>query len=315
MKTLLSITLVALHGVMGGSLLTNSNKAKMAERETILYSSSSNDLPPVSTWDHDPLFLQADSSVVILSNQKQSEGKHKKQQSCPIGIPFEFESDLFKGQALIRIRNLENSHDVTSDKEYFRGRKRKNQVIIQGKFKEEIEYTDVITGSEYKNGFSTQPPVIFQKLLGKVLRRVSPSTDIKLCGDKPKVLMNIGEGAQTISVNNDGEQPDIRSVVNMQEKGFADSSKERKGFFSSLHRRSHNISSEPMVYDTQKVYTFETYDDQMDYINYRMELTSFIKLDMVNKLDRQPFQVMARTKTDGRYLWLFTMYHSRHYNN
>jgi len=215
MKTLLSITLVALHGVMGGSLLTNSNKAKMAERETILYSSSSNDLPPVSTWDHDPLFLQADSSVVILSNQKQSEGKHKKQQSCPIGIPFEFESDLFKGQALIRIRNLENSHDVTSDKEYFRGRKRKNQVIIQGKFKEEIEYTDVITGSEYKNGFSTQPPVIFQKLLGKVLRRVSPSTDIKLCGDKPKVLMNIGEGAQTISVNNDGEQPDIRSVVNM----------------------------------------------------------------------------------------------------
>ena len=75
------------------------------------------------------------------------------------------------------------------------------------------------------------------------------------------------------------------------------------------------MSSESMTYDTDKVYTFEIYDDIMDYVSYNMHLAPFLKFDMVKTLGKQPFQVMARTKTDGRYLWLFTMYHSGHTTN
>ena len=58
-----------------------------------IYSSSSNQLPPVSTWEHDPIFVQAESPVVLSGRKPAKEGEAV---SCPIGIPFEFESDLFK---------------------------------------------------------------------------------------------------------------------------------------------------------------------------------------------------------------------------
>ena len=61
-----------------------------------IYSSPSNKLPPISTWEHAPLFLQADPSVVTLSGQNKWIGQHNSSLSCPIGIPFQFESDLFK---------------------------------------------------------------------------------------------------------------------------------------------------------------------------------------------------------------------------
>ena len=58
-----------------------------------IYSSSSNQhqLPPVSTWKHAPMFFHADPNVVTLPDQTKCTG-----QQCPIGIPFEFETDLFK---------------------------------------------------------------------------------------------------------------------------------------------------------------------------------------------------------------------------
>lgn len=268
-------------------------------------SPSSNRIPHVSTWKHNPLFLQADPSVVVLQkNSSQS-------LSCPIGAPFQFESDLFQGQAMIRIRGLQKSNDVASDAKYFQGRKRKNQIIIQGKFKEEIKCRDVVIGTEFQERFSTQPPMFLHNLVLKLLRRIAPSLEMSLYGDKPKVLACIAEASQVISVDNDGEQPDIRSIIGIQEKGFAESPAKRKKLFTSLHEASTSVSSEPLVYDTNKVYTFEMYDDLVDYTTYNIQVAPFLRFDMVNKLDKQPFQVMARTKTDGRYLWLFNIRHVR----
>jgi len=285
----------------------NNSKIKKSQVRTDAKATSPSDqIPPISKWEHKPLFFEADSSVVVL----QKNFSHKL--SCPIGTPFEFESDLFKGQAMVRIRGLQNSTDLISDNKYFQGRKRKNQIIIQGKFKEEIKCIDVITGTEFKEGFSTQPPMFLHNLVLKFLRRISPSLEMSLYGDKPKVLACIGEASQVICVDEDGEQPDIRSVTGMKEKGFADSPAKRKKLFSSLHERSRNISSsQPLVYDTNKVYTFEMYDDLVDYTTYNIQLAPFLSFDMVSKLDKQPFQVMARTKTDKKYLWLFNIRHMR----
>lgn len=282
----------------------NNNDEKENKTITKIYSSSSNQLPPASTWKHESMYFHADPSVVTLPDQNKCTG-----QECPIGIPFDFESDLFKGQAMIRVRDLKSSCDVNSDKKYFHGRKRKNQIIVQGKFKEEIKCVDAISGTEFKECFATQPPKFLETLLHKIFRRISPSLDISLCGDKPKVMVNLGEAAQTISVDDDGEQPDIRSIK-LQEKGFADSLSKRKKVFTSLHKTDSDV-----VYDTKRVYTIELYYDSFDYKTYYMILAPFLKFDMVKATGKQPFQVMARTKSDERYLWVFTMFHSGHCTN
>jgi len=60
----------------------------------------------------------------------------------PIGIPFDIETDLFVGKMLLRVKGLPNSNDPNGD-EYFKGRCRTYQHVIQGRFKEEISFTDL----------------------------------------------------------------------------------------------------------------------------------------------------------------------------
>jgi len=85
-------------------------------------------------WPHYPILLCDNTSTHILSSAK----------PLPIGVSFEFHSDLFIGQCLVRIRNINENDDG-----YFSGRKRLMQVIIQGKFKEELNVGDVLSGHEF----------------------------------------------------------------------------------------------------------------------------------------------------------------------
>ena len=60
----------------------------------------------------------------------------------PIGIPFDIETDLFIGKMLLRVKGLPNSNDPNGD-EYFNGRCRTYQHVIQGRFKEELSFSDL----------------------------------------------------------------------------------------------------------------------------------------------------------------------------
>ena len=60
----------------------------------------------------------------------------------PIGIPFEIETDLFVGKMLLRVKGLANSNDPKGD-DYFKGRCRTYQHVIQGRFKEDISFSDL----------------------------------------------------------------------------------------------------------------------------------------------------------------------------
>ena len=74
--------------------------------------------------------------------------------------PIEFETELFKGVAMIRI-NLENC-DFTlkssSDESYFSaGRKRKMQVCVQGRFKRPLRFDQVYSGQEFSRPLKNVP--------------------------------------------------------------------------------------------------------------------------------------------------------------
>ena len=73
-------------------------------------------VPRLSAWPHRPALLCDDKDGGPLS----------------VGTPFEFESELFKGTMLVRLKGVQ-SDDPRKDRMYFNGRQRRFQAIVQGR--------------------------------------------------------------------------------------------------------------------------------------------------------------------------------------
>jgi len=256
-------------------------------------------LPDPTLWQYRPLFIE---NKLINEKHKEERDIDQVPQSCPIGIPFDFETDLFKGKALIRMRGLESSEDIEGNKNYFHGRKRKSQTVIQGKFKDAMNYADVQIGREYELPLKQPPPYIINSMIKQILRRVSPAIEVELCGEKPKVLSTLAESAQILRKDVPGKEPDITSIDLKENNELGISSKKRKKYFTYPKKASNHI------FDTDHIYTFECYDDSMDYKEYTMNIV-IMNYDMANTLNGQPFQVMAKNKKLGKHLYLFNIMH------
>ncbi|KAL7547763.1 hypothetical protein ACHAWF_011041, partial [Thalassiosira exigua] len=76
---------------------------------------------------------------------------------CPIGVPFKISSDLFEGSCLLRVRGLQGDNPDPRDQNYFEGRKRLFQCIVQGRFKETLSASDVMTGQEFARPLKNIP--------------------------------------------------------------------------------------------------------------------------------------------------------------
>ena len=98
-------------------------------------------LPLVETWQHRPLLLC--SKPEASANFKTEHDYHLQ---CPIGVPFKFSSDIFEGKILVRLKGC---GDDPRDN-YFSGRKRLYQHVVQGRFKEEVRVSDVFAGYEVR---------------------------------------------------------------------------------------------------------------------------------------------------------------------
>lgn len=262
--------------------------------------SSSNDedvkLPPIESWPHRPIFLSADPNVNVYGLGPKS--------PCPIGVPFEFETSLFKGRALIRFRGLENSDDPTSDENYFSGRSRLAQFIIQGRFKKQMPVSDVITGAEFEKPLKVSPPPFINKIIQKVFRRVAPGVEFDLSSFRPRVLAPLAGAVQILSADSAGSEPSITLIDDFEERGFEMETHVRKKRFSDVRYASRHM------FDTETVYTFNSFDETINYADFHMDL-KFMNYDLTKTLDGQPFQVMAKSKSDELYLWRFDVYNER----
>ena len=273
-----------------------------------------NTLPSVTKWKYRPVFLKRDPDSHAENFKVDGVGE---EEAVPIGIPVAFESDLFEGKLLIRVRDLETSENVNADKEYFHGRKRLNQYVVQGKFKKEIHMRNVLFGGEYKDKLKMAPPAWFERIMLRVFRRINPGLFMKLTGDKPYVLGNILGGAQVVRADAPGKEPDITSPVleenneafqtylkNGKQK-FPTTKEARRKFFGN----SKNIE-ENMVFDTNSVYTFEQYDNLVDFEGNKLLILSH-KFDIETIMGKEPFQIMAKDTESGKHLWSFQFWHEK----
>mmetsp|Transcript_1307 Transcript_1307/g.2077 ORF Transcript_1307/g.2077 Transcript_1307/m.2077 type:complete len:335 (-) Transcript_1307:822-1826(-) len=253
-------------------------------------------LPPVESWPHRPIFLSAHPHVNVGGLELES--------PCPIGVPFEFETELFKGRALIRIRGLKNSDDPMSDDNYFSGRKRLSQFIIQGRFKKKMPVSDVQIGTEFEKPFKYAPPRFIDKIVQKALRRIAPGIEVDLASSRPRVLAPFAGTVQILSADPVGFEPSITVIDDIEERGFGMETEVRRKRFSDVRYASRHM------FDTETVYTFNSFDEIFDYADYHMDL-KIMNFDLTKAIGGQPFQIMAKAKSDGSYLWRFSVYNER----
>ena len=79
----------------------------------------------------------------------------------------EFETPLFQGCAVVWVAGL-----PSAPKGLFEGRRRKTSITIQGRFKRELAFDDVVTGQEFARPAQNLPA---KWLVETVLIRVEPA--------------------------------------------------------------------------------------------------------------------------------------------
>ncbi|KAL7578682.1 hypothetical protein ACA910_009820 [Epithemia clementina (nom. ined.)] len=241
--------------------------------------------PPTLNWRHKAVFVEAGSDTKVLG--------HDENDPIPLGIPFEFETSLFKGMALLRFRNAE-SDDKTSHVFYFNSRKRLIQIVIQGQFKRRLKMSELYIGGIFEQPLAYPPPPSFSKIIEAIFRRVAPGVIFDLGSSKPRVLALYAGSAQTLSIDAPGKQPDIMQR-DLPENVHASLGNK----FSSKSKRRKVLSSpkraEEFEFDTNHVYTFHSYDDAMDYGRGAIRMPIYGDFDIKPFVGKQPFPISVVT--------------------
>jgi hypothetical protein len=254
-------------------------------------------IPGVKHWPHRPIYLKASGETKVFGIPED--------EALPLGVPFEFETTLFKGSMLVRLRNAK-SDDPEKHDAYFQGRNRVMQTVIQGRFKKAVNMADVFVGSIFKEPMRLVPaPPFFMSLLQ---RASPPGLTLDLASKTPKVVTLYAGKAQTISVDAPGDEPDIAAVDLFENvsRTFGDKN------FKSIKERQRKLSSPHKAakyhFDPENIYTLQIYDETMDYGTYNVRLPIYGNFPLSKVLGPQPMSLSAVTTT-GDLLYGFDAWH------
>eukprot|EP00571_Detonula_confervacea_P013682 CAMPEP_0172311386 /NCGR_PEP_ID=MMETSP1058-20130122/14643_1 /TAXON_ID=83371 /ORGANISM="Detonula confervacea, Strain CCMP 353" /LENGTH=276 /DNA_ID=CAMNT_0013024545 /DNA_START=84 /DNA_END=914 /DNA_ORIENTATION=+ len=258
----------------------------------------------LAQWPHKPVFVQAGRDMKVLGMGSN--------QPVPLGIPFKIESSLFKGTILLRFRNAK-SDDPESNSEYFKGRNRLMQTVIQGQFKRPIKMSEVYVGSIFAQPLAAAPPPLMTKIMNTVIGRIAPGLILDLSSESPKVIALLAGTAQTMSIDSPGNEPDItlpvidENVASVLGKSVGTKSKRRKHLGNPKKAASY-------MFNTESVYTFHTYDDAMDYGRGTMRIPMYGEYDIKPSIGRQPLILTAVTQS-GDILYDLRVWHESHHQD
>lgn len=241
-------------------------------------------------WPHKPVFVQPGSDTNVIGTG----GGSNNNRPLPLGIPVEIDTPLFKGRILLRFRNARSDDPETHD-EYFKDRKRLMQTVIQGQFKRPISMSEVYVGSIFALPLAGAPPPLMTKIMDAVIRRIAPGLILDLSSTSPKVIALLAGTAQTMSIDPPGSEPDMtlpeikENVASILGDKVATKSKRKK-------RLGNPKKAAGYEYDTDRVYTFHTYDDAMDYGRGTMHMPVYGEYDIKPYIGRQPLSLTAVTR-------------------
>ena len=262
------------------------------------------DIPGPESWIYRPVFVSVNKAAAPdLMTSCLSD-------SIPLGVPFKFESELFKGRCLIRLKDVK-SDDVNGDEAYFKGRARKFQAIVQGTFKEPLNISDVLTGHEFVRPIKNLPPHWILRAASNLIKRLAPGAQIEITAPQPKSMAILAATSQTVSADRPGNEPEITclnppedlSILGGYFKERTVAASKRKSFLANPKR------AKKYFFDTESVYTFDFYQSILDVKTYSLDL-GFTKVNLAKRLDGQPIQILSKTRS-GKYLWSFQVWHEK----
>lgn len=259
-------------------------------------------LPNFETCPYRPSFLQCGINTVAKG--------YSTDESLPLGIPFEFETPLFKGKILVRLRNSPSSENPVDHAAYFSKTKCVRQVVVQGKFKEAMNVSDVFYGEVFTRPLKPAPPPSTSRIIKAGLKSVVPGLIMDLSLANPKVITPYAGCAHTLSASLPGDEPEITqfNIPENNEIIFGEShvatAKKRRQVLSKP-----NLASK-YKYDTKYIYTFQALDEVLDVGTYYLKLPILGKFDLTNILNGQPMSISAMT-SDDRFLFNFRVWHER----
>ncbi len=135
-------------------------------------------LPPLSEWEQWP----------VMFRFSPSESSNVRRLDCtdpfsPIRIncndvSVPFETSLFCGRVIIRMAGLPGAED------YFRGRKRLTDFVVQGQFRRTVRFDRLMTGQRFRNRLKTVNGRFARVVVG-FIKTLQPSVEIDLLADSP----------------------------------------------------------------------------------------------------------------------------------
>ena len=254
------------------------------------------------TWPHYPIFLKSSGDTIC-------EG-YSRDCPLPIGEPFQFESSLFKGKMLLRVRNAKTDNSKKSELYFTKDRKRILQIVVQGKFKEALKMSDVYFGDIYREPLQSLPHPSVVSAAKRALEFLVPGVKIDLNSSTPKIVVLYAGCTKFFSIDKPGNEPSITEANTPENtdllKRFP-SKKKRKEVLGNPTKAS------MFKFDPKHIYTFHHYDDVRDLANYELNLPVIGKIDIKKVLKTQPMTINAET-IDGRSVFSFDLWHKAVWN-
>mmetsp|Transcript_11758 Transcript_11758/g.13536 ORF Transcript_11758/g.13536 Transcript_11758/m.13536 type:complete len:354 (-) Transcript_11758:846-1907(-) len=264
-------------------------------------------LPIPSIWPDRPLLFR--QTRVHYGYDESSESK-------PWGIHEEahdFETDLFVGSVIIRIR------DSPGTDSYFEGKKRKSSFVITGRFKKELSCSTVTTGQEFCHPVKT-PGVFLSKALLKFFKILAPLLKAEIGVDETYFLSPVIQTVQALNVSATplilSRDMKVEEDLTLMGGDFAEGGSMHNASFA---RRKKYFSKSKILskysFDTTNYYTFDFYDDKIDLNTMTLSVLKK-KFDLTKYLNGQPLRILSRIvepddENPGKYLWNFELWHEK----
>lgn len=236
--------------------------------------------------------------------------------SCPVNTEtcMSFESELFVGEIICRFKGIgcpANPSAVKTKEEFFRQKRCTFQVLVQGRFKEEVRADQILTGGEFSKPFTDRPPTYLVSAGCKFFAHLTPGLELDLLCDEPYYVATLGGTVTTLRADAPGDAPDPASDVSENNARMGGEFATAGPAGASVSRRCRVLgdpkTASAYVYNTEDVYTFDYFQSVLLFDSYCLDI-GIVKLKLDRHVNGQPLGIMAK-HADGRYVYNFEIFH------
>ena len=282
-------------------------------------------LPPVNAWPHRPVFVR---SSPRSSTQRVTDGWASKsgpvfRKDAPDAKPVQidasapvntetamsFETELFVGKMVCRFKGVEDANSRTPNS-FYAAKKCTFQVLVQGRFKERVKVSDMLTGGEWDRPFENIPPTPLVIAGQQFFKQLTPGLITDMLGEEPYYYAPIGPTLSVLAAHSADDAPEPTADIKENTRRFGGAFAEGRGDRSVNDRCrifSDPSSSEKYYFNTEDVYTFDYFQSVLLFNDYCLDI-GFTRLPLNRCLNGQPLSFFAKHR-DGRYAYSFEIWH------